>query len=222
MGPVIGLTLRLRRALPLHASAVVIGDQAVTLAGGPGAGKSTTAAGFAKLGDGVLSDDVAALREEGGKFIVQPGYPRINLWPDSARSLFGSEESLSRISPTWEKRFMALDQSGLRFEQRPLELGAIYVLGERKSDSSTPIIEEMEGSAALLSLVANTYMNYVIDPEMRREEFSALGRVLARVPVRFVRAPTDPSCLGNLCEAIRADVKKSQTTASFSARRGHS
>jgi hypothetical protein len=224
VGPVIGFVLRLRGALPLHASAVAIEGYAIALVGGPGAGKSTTAASFAKLGYAVLSDDLAVLREESARFMVQPGYPRVNLWPDSVRTLFGSEESLSRISPTWDKRFMALapGREGLLFERRRLPLGAIYILGERQTELSIPVIEKMEGSEALLNLVANTYVNYVIDSEMRQQEFSALSRLLTNVPVRLVQPPADPSCLRNLCEAIGTDAKKLLAASSISARRGRS
>jgi hypothetical protein len=210
--------LRLRGALPLHASAVVVDDHSIALMGGPGAGKSTTAAGFARLGHAVLSDDLAALREVGSDFLVQPGYPRVNVWPDSAVSLFGSEDFLSPISPTWNKRFMALDQNGLRFERRALSLGAIYLLGKREANLPAPIIEEMGGASAMINLVANTYGNYLLDTELRRDEFSILNRLLARVTVRFVRPPAEPACLRGLCEAIETDAKKLFRFSSDSSR----
>lgn len=100
LGPVLGFVLRLRGITCLHASAVAVGDQAIALVGTPGAGKSTTAAAFACLGYGVLSDDVVALADEGDRFIVQPGYPRVNLWPNSVCALFDSADSLPRITPT--------------------------------------------------------------------------------------------------------------------------
>jgi hypothetical protein len=206
MGPVIGFVLRLRGVLPLHASAVALGDCAIAIAAGPGAGKSTTAAGFARLGHAVLSDDLAALRERGDDFLVQPGYPRVNVWPDSARNLFGAEDSLAPISPTWDKRYLPLDQNGLRFEQRALPLRAIYLLDDRDAALKSPQITEVEGMPALLNLIANTYVNYLIDPQMRQREFSTLGRLLARTPVRNVRPPADPARLRNLCEAIRDDA----------------
>jgi hypothetical protein len=214
IGPVIGLVLRLRRALLLHASAVAIGDQAVALMGGPGAGKSTTAAEFARLGYAVLSDDLSALRESDGRFLVQPGYPRVNLWPDSVRSVFGAKNSLPSICPSWDKRFVALDQSGMRFERTASPLSAIYILGKREGDLTVPKIEEMDGSAALVDLVRNTYVNYLLDTKMRQHEFIVLSRLLATVPVRLVRPSADPARLQGLCEAIASDAKKPPSVAS--------
>jgi hypothetical protein len=87
VGPVLGFVLRLRGITPLHASAIAIDNHAIALVGVPGAGKSTTAAAFAHLGFGVLSDDVVALEDAQRHFLVAPGYPRVNLWSD-AKTLF--------------------------------------------------------------------------------------------------------------------------------------
>ncbi|HLW97197.1 MAG TPA: hypothetical protein VKR82_01015 [Candidatus Acidoferrales bacterium] len=220
LGPVIGFVLRLRGIVPLHASAVSIGEQVVALMGGPGAGKSTTAAGFARLGHAVLADDLAALRERDDSFLVQSGYPRVNVWPDSALALFGSEKPLPNISSTWDKRFVALDQQGMRFERREMPLAAIYILGPREESLRAPVIAEMEGSSALVNLAANTYVNYLLDQEMREHEFGVLSRVLSKVPVRFVRPPTDPACLQGLCEAIEIDAKKLTHLSSVSTHPG--
>jgi hypothetical protein len=220
LGPVIGFVLRLRGIVPLHASAVCIGEQAVALVGAPGAGKSTTAAGFARLGHAVLADDLAALREKDDRFLVQSGYPRVNVWPDSALTLFGSEEPLPNISSTWDKRFMALDQQGMRFERREMPLAAIYILGPREASLNVPVIGEMEGSSALMNLAAHTYVNYLLYGEMREHEFGLLSRLLSKVPVRFVRAPADPSCLQGLCQAIEIDAKTLSGLSSASTHPG--
>ena len=208
IGPVMGFVLRLHGALPLHASAVAIGGRAIALLGPPGAGKSTTAAAFSQLGFHVMSDDIAALRVENGQFLVQPGYPRVNLWPDSVQALLGSEDALPGICPTWDKRFLSLDKDVSRFERRPLPLGAIYVLGEREVELAAPVIEEMEGQVALVTILANTYVNYLLDSKMRKQEFSMLGELLSSVPIRYVRPTADPADVASMCKFIRADVAK--------------
>ena len=217
VGPVMGFVLRLRGIVCLHASAVAIGDQAVALVGSPGAGKSTTAAAFARLGFTILSDDIVALAEKGDQFLVQPGYPRVNLWPDSARQLFGSEDALPRITPTWEKCYLPLGENGHRFASSPLPLGAIYILERRYSALSAPIIEEASGTEALMALVANTYVNYLLDQNMRCTEFEVLSRVVSALPVHRVRIPDDPSSIFGLCEAIAVDARRVTTVASANA-----
>jgi len=186
---------------------VVLGGQAVALFGLGGAGKSTTAAAFALDGEPVLSDDVVVLSDQGDHFLVQPGYPRVNLWPDSVEALFGSGDALPKITPTWNKRYLALDKPGHRFHSTPLPLGAIYILGERAADSSLPVIEEVGGNMAMISMVANTYVNYLLDPKMRKEEFLVLSRMLAKVPLRWVRPSANPSRVFELSRAIASDAR---------------
>ena len=208
LGPVIGFVLRLRQMTCLHASAVAVGEHAIALVGFPGAGKSTTAAAFARCGFSVIADDVVALAEDGENFLVQPGYRRVNLWPDSARVLFGSDEALPRITPTWDKRYVALGDNGLGFASKPLPLGAIYLLGAREAALAAPVVEGVAGGDALVELVANTYVNYLLDRSMRSREFDLLSRVVAGIPIRCVRPPADPSAVFDLCEAIATDARR--------------
>ncbi|MGH9700627.1 MAG: HPr kinase/phosphorylase, partial [Candidatus Acidiferrales bacterium] len=94
LGPVLGLVLRLRGTTCLHASAVEIHGRAVIFPGEEGAGKSTTAAALARRGHAVLSDDVVALAERDGIFLVLPAYPYLSLWEDSVKMLYGAEDAL--------------------------------------------------------------------------------------------------------------------------------
>jgi hypothetical protein len=182
-------------------------EHAVALFGLAGAGKSTTAAAFALRGFSVLSDDLAVLTDLGDKFLVQPGYPRLNLWEESICALFGSVNALPPITPTWNKRYLALNREDLRFESQPLPLGAIYILGERESGLTAPVIEEVAGREAIMTLVANTYVNYLLDRDMRAREFDVLSRVLAAVPIRRVRPINDFSKVFELCEMIASDAE---------------
>jgi hypothetical protein len=206
LGPVMGFVLRLRGTTCLHASAVVLGDEAIAFVGLAGAGKSTLAAAFARKGFPVLSDDVVALVDQGNRFLILPGYPRVNLWPDSVRALFDSENALPQITPTWDKRYLALD--GSRFAMEPLPLMAIYLLGERDAVLSDPVVEEVAGREAFMALVTNTYVNYLLDRRMRSQEFDVLGRVISNVAIRCVRPTSSSRALPELCEAIITDATR--------------
>lgn len=207
-GPVMGFVLRLRGTVCLHSSAVAVEDRAVALVGLPGAGKSTTAAAFACRGFPVLSDDIVALSGEDAQWLVQPGYPRVNLWPDSVRALFGSDETLPRITPTWGKRYLPLGQNGHHFASNPMPLGAIYILDSRDPTLAAPVVEALSAKEALITLVANTYVNYLLDQDMRRTEFEVLSRVVSSIPVRRVRPPDKPSAILDLCEKIADDARR--------------
>ncbi|MBZ5526984.1 MAG: serine/threonine protein kinase [Acidobacteriia bacterium] len=208
VGPVLAFALRLRGATCLHASAIEVDGLAIALVGAPGAGKSTTAAAFALAGFPVLSDDIVVLSETNGRLFVQPGYPRVNVWPDSARALTGSAAALPLITPTWGKHFLPLGQNGLRFAGRPLPLGAVYLLAERQPELAAPVVEEISGSEAMVTLAANTYQNYLLDAEMRRKDFELFERLAKALPVRRIRRPDDISALASSCEAIAADARR--------------
>ena len=206
-GSILGFVLRLRGLTSLHASAVAVGNQAIALVGPAGAGKSTTAAAFARLGYPILSDDIVPVLDRGDSFLVQPGYPCLCLWPGSVSSLYGSPDALPLLTPNWDKRYLALKDNGYRFQQEPLTLAAIYSLGERCYDSTGPLVEALPARAGFMALVSNTYMNYLLDQTMRAREFELLGRVATNVPLRYVRPRADRAHLTRLCEVILNDFQ---------------
>ena len=205
LGPTLGFVLRLRGITCLHASAVVVGERAIALAGPAGSGKSTTAAAFARLGHPVLTDDVLALVDQGGQFMAQPAYPRVRLWPKSVAGLFGSADALPRITPGWDKRYLDLNDRRFGFQHDPLPLAAIYFLDEDRDYSAPTRIEAMAAHEGLMSLVANTYANYLLDKPMRAREFEVLGRLAESVPLRRVISGADFARLPELCRLIAAD-----------------
>ena len=211
LGPVLGFVLRLRGICCLHASAVCIGQKIIALMGPPHAGKSSTAAAFAELGCPVVSDDIAVLVERDEAILVQPGYPRLSLWPDVVATLYGSPQRLPRITPEtgtkdwWDKRYLDLIPAGHRFQRQSLPLSAIYLLDERMAGDDCPKVEAVAANSALVNLVANTYMNYLLDRSLRSKEFQFLSRLVSRLPVRRVIPHTDPAGLRRLCEAILED-----------------
>lgn len=204
LGPVLGVVLRLRGVTCLHASAVALDGHAVAFVGAEGAGKSTTAAAFAQEGHGVLSDDVVALTENESGFLAVPAYPHLCLWPDSVATLYGTADALPHFSTGWEKHRLSLGDGKTRFEKQPLPLGAIYFLGERRSDLA-PFVEVIRRQAALLSLVADTFANKILDRELRAREFGVLSRLVMTVPVRRVFPHSEAFRVRELCRVIRED-----------------
>lgn len=206
LGPVMGFVLRRRGVTALHASAVVVEGRAVVMCGPSQAGKSTTAAAMALRGIPVLSDDITAVKEDCGVFQVESGYPRICLWPDAVRDLLGQPDALPRLTPSWDKCFLPLDGSQAKFEARRRPLGALYLLAPRSVEANAPRIEEVGPREALLELVQNTYMNWLLDRNQRAAEFDALSKLVTQVPVRRIVPHADPGRIGELCDLILADA----------------
>jgi hypothetical protein len=99
------------------------------------------------MGHAVLSDDIAALTDRDGAMHVQPAYPQIRLWPDSVAMLYGTPDALPPLTPTWDKRALALTEPGT-FHQQPLPLRAVYLLAEPR-DHAEPAIEDVGGAERL-------------------------------------------------------------------------
>jgi hypothetical protein len=208
VGPVMGFVLRRRGLTALHASAVRVGEIAAVISGPATAGKSTTAAALALRGLPTLCEDIAALHEHRGQFYVQPGYPRVCLWPDSVEKLLGSEDALPLLTPTWEKRFLALDGERAKFEARMRPLGAVYLLGLRSHEETAPRLIEVTPREALLDLVQNTYMNVLLSREQRAAEFELLSRLVNQVPCKRVIPHKDAARIAAICELLETDARR--------------
>jgi len=208
LGPVMGFLLRRRNVTCLHSSAIEFHGRAVCLCGDAGQGKSTTAAALALRGHPVVAEDIVALQESAGRFHSIPGYPRVCLWPESVQMLLGSESALPLLTPTWGKRFLPLDRQPATFASEKIPVGIIYVFADRVADNRAPRIEELSSREALLELVRNTYMNWVIDKEQRAAEFETLSRLVEQTSVRRIVPHARPEKIGELCTVILADAER--------------
>ena len=208
LGPVMGFVLRRRNVLALHASAISIAGHAVALCGESQSGKSTTAAALALRRIPVLCEDITPLVQTHGRFQVEPAYPRVCLWPDAVEKLFGRQDALPRLTPSWDKYFLPLDGDNARFEEQRQVLGAVYLFAPRVAEAEAPWIETMSAREALLGLVQNTYMNWLLEHRQRAAEFDALSKLVKQVPIRRIIPHVDPGRIGALCELIVADVER--------------
>jgi hypothetical protein len=123
---------------------------------------------------------------------------------------------LPRIAPEGEKRRLSLIEGEARFEPHPLQLAAIYFLDERRTDPA-PYVETMRPQTALLSLVADTYANRILDRSLRAEEFGVLSRLVKTIPIRRVFSHCDSSRIRDLCRVIREDYSGLNTAARLRA-----
>lgn len=214
LGSVLGCLLRLRGATPLHGCVVAIGEKSIVILGEKGAGKSTTAAALASRGHSILSDDIAVLGDKTQDWLVQPGYPRLRLWPKSINALYkGSEDELTPVFFSWEKRFVQLtdnsSETGWQFHTEPLPLAAIYILGERQPGNSQPAIEPISSMTAMMTLMSHrSVKDLKLAHDKQEQEFTVLNRVAMKVPVRKVIRSDNLEALPQLCEAIVEDLNK--------------
>ena len=87
LSEVIGISLYQRGLFLLHASAVMVNNEAFVFMGVPGAGKSTTATAFGKAGHTVLSDDLVAIQFLASKPHVVPAFSQYKVWKNALDGL---------------------------------------------------------------------------------------------------------------------------------------
>jgi hypothetical protein len=204
-GQILGFAQRLRGVTCLHASAILVGDRALVLTGPGGAGKSSTAAAFLQLGLPVLADDVVPIFTGEDGFMVRPAHSRLWLRPDMVEALYGSSDALPQFAPSWEKLYLDMNAVPPGQPEEPKPLGAIYLLGDRADEPERPFVADAPRHEAVLELLRNTYVNHLLNPEMRAREFALLTHLQPSVTVRMAHPHTDPSRIDQLCRVILKD-----------------
>jgi hypothetical protein len=202
IGAVLGCVLRLRGILCLHASVVRIQDMAVVFLGRKKSGKSTTAAALARHGYKVMADDIAAITTINNQFYVYPGYPKVRLRPKSLAVLHpGPQEQFASVHSHRDSRYSDILE---HFWETPLPLGAIYILGETVNDNDTPFVEPVN-AGGMVDLHSNTFGNYIITPDLRKQEFEELARIAMNIPIRRLHFGRNVELVDLQCTAIIND-----------------
>ncbi len=215
LGPVMGFVLRVRGAVCLHASAILIKERAICFVGDAMAGKSTTAMALGRLGYPILTDDILPICEQDGVVFADPGYPRMRLRQRALPMLSALNPDRPPMpSPDGPGRLhFELPANGYRFHSERVPIGAVYLLGDRTHDQRAPYLESPSPVDGIMGIVGNTYITRFLDKTMRAEELRELSRLVNQAPVRRVHAHKDPSRLAALCNLILDDVSDHTSTS---------
>ncbi len=194
---------------PLHATVVVLNDQAVAFLGGCGSGKSSLGAAFLRAGHRVLTDDLLVIKEHdesGQTFLAYPGPPRIKLYPRITAALLGNRFTGVPMNPRTRKQVIPLNpfQSCVT----PIPLKAIYVLGPppKRRQRNRVTIRRLSQRRAMLQLIGNTFNRMVVDPGRLSRQFNQAGRIVTSIPVKSLSYPRDLTRLPAVLEAIQSDL----------------
>ncbi|MBO7747798.1 aldolase [Paenibacillus sp. MWE-103] len=161
LGSCMGVMLLYRNLLPLHGSAVVIGEQAYAIVGQSGAGKSTLAAALLHEGFKLLTDDVIAISMDPntGMPTVIPSYPQQKLWEESVAGLQMKSSGLETLYQNDDRPKYAIPVRE-QFANKSIPLAGIFELV--KTDNAHPTCEPLHGLERLPLLFRHTYRNYHI------------------------------------------------------------
>lgn len=148
LSEVIGLTLFQRGLFLLHGSAVQVGNEAFVFLGIPGAGKSTTAAAFAKAGHIVLSDDLVAIQLIDNKAYVIPAFGQYKIWQ---ATIDGLGINNLNLEPSFEGATKYLvNQPFDQFPNHPIPLREITLLYPPKSRMADGLINPLHAPVELI------------------------------------------------------------------------
>jgi len=207
-GPVLGVLLRMRGVIALHASAIDVGEKAIVLAGDAFAGKSTTAVMFARMGCRILTEDIAPLSLARGRVTVSSGCTDVALRPDAVKRLYGSVDALPKFSDNWDKHRLDLAATGA-FTHGSLPVAAIYMLTNHARIADVPCVMPMSSGEAMVELLANIYGNRLLHPELRLRELDTVHHVVSTIPVKAAVTGGRNSPVERFCEVVLDDVRAS-------------
>jgi hypothetical protein len=206
LGPVLSFSLIALGIEPLHGTATVIDGETVVFLGDCGTGKSTLAAALLARGLPLLTDDVVALSRRDGRWFVEPGCPRVKLFPSVARRLLGTRAREPRMNHATAKLVLPLGAGQFIADATPL--GKIYVLSARAgrhTEIAGVRIEPLLPREALLELVGAAFNLVVVDRQRLANQFSFTNALASTVPVRRLSYPRRFSSLPAVHEALVAD-----------------
>jgi hypothetical protein len=186
VGTIMAILLYQRGRLPLHASAIAIGGEAVGFLGVSGAGKSTMAAALQARGHRVVADDVTALRVGDGQVLTYPAFPLLKLMPEAAASAGCDVSRLESLHAGEEKHGFRAIRS---FAGQALPLRRLYVL----ADGPETRIEKLRPQEAVVEFVRHSYPTRMLQPG-GPAHFLLCAELARTVPTyRLTRARSLPS-----------------------------
>ena len=194
--------------LPLHASGVRTPQGAILFSGHSGYGKSTLLGAFHARGYEMLTDDLAAIRlDENGRPRVEPAFPQIKLWADSAEQLQQETKGLDRVRPGLEK-FAVL--TGDRLSTAPAPLHTVYFL-TIDNNSSQVRLETLRDARKFNALLDHTWQKLVLKRMGRHKaHFRQVVAVANQVRIKRLYRPERPFLLDELVDRIIADFTRNE------------
>ncbi|MEJ2080097.1 MAG: hypothetical protein P8Z74_19180 [Acidobacteriota bacterium] len=197
--------LQLQGRAVLHASAVCVEGKVFVFVADSGSGKSSLAVALLRRGAALVSDDVAALSREEGRFLVSPAYPQLRLWRPAAEALTGVAHHRA-IHPEWQKRRVPLD-GWARFAGGPCELGAVYILVDGADDDPVSV-SPLGGHAGVMALMGQSIALPVLSIQERAERLAFFSDLVRNTPVRRLRFPKDFARMDEVVEAVMEGTAK--------------
>ncbi|NJK56498.1 MAG: serine kinase [Pleurocapsa sp. SU_5_0] len=202
LGSAMVVLLQQRGFLVLHASCVVVEDEAIAFLGYSGSGKSTIASAFHREGYGILTEDVMAIDTKVDPYLVIPSFPSIKLRADSAEALGYDQGILSPLHPLTQKKVHHLDHG---FVNKSYPLKRIYILAQGDRNEITPLSPK----TAFIELVRHTRAVHTLKhQELEQVHFQQCATLVNNIPIFKLERKFVLSELPGLVKSIKEDLKQ--------------
>ena len=190
LGEIFSIWLELKDIRMIHASAIVINNEAIAFLSFSTGGKSSLAAAFAQQGYLILTDDLLPVENRHNLFLARSGYPAMRMWPDQAAHFLGSYEDLEFVRPEYSKRRVVIGPQGFgTFCSEEKLLKVIYV-PQRRSPGSAISIEPVSKKDAFFVLLQNSFSGGIVeDLGLQPQRMNFFSRMVKQVPVRILNYP---------------------------------
>jgi hypothetical protein len=199
MGSAMAAVSHQRGLLPLHASAVQVGDGCVAFAGASGAGKSTIAAFIAGHGYPLVADDQSVVWNEGGRLVVWPGPGRVKLWKDGLEQLQPGANGLKRVRGRLDKFHVSLARGAAA---APLPLRRLYLM----VDGAQVDISPRTGFAAIEAVRQSVYRRHFLQPlGCEQSSFRLCAALASSARIAVLTRPRGFDFLGQVLQELAAE-----------------
>jgi hypothetical protein len=212
LGQALSFALVKQRFEPLHATAVVVNDQAVAFLGSNAFGKSTLAACFLEAGYRLLTDDLLILQESCGRILAYPGPPRLKLFPSIAGRFLGTSGG-AKLNPGTGKMILPIEPR--RSCAHPVPLKVIYSLARprdacRQQDVS---VQTLFPRDAFIELVKGTFNRRLTGPKRLERQFGLMTRLTDLIPVKRLVYPRIIDRLREVRDIVLDDLFRADRNA---------
>ncbi|WP_309121668.1 aldolase [Paenibacillus sp.] len=223
LGTCMAIVLLQRKILPLHGSAIKLGDMAYAIVGESGAGKSTLASMLMRYGYPLVSDDLIAVSfetESGGARRgpeIIPSFPQQKLWSESLRRL---EMKIGDYRPLFERENKYAVPIKDRFYGKRLPFGGVFELV--KTEEGNVDVAALRGLEAVRALYRHTFRNFFVPMlGLQQWHLDVSVQLLQCIQVRQLRRPSNGDTIVQLAESIisianRGNQDAARQSSSFS------
>jgi hypothetical protein len=207
LGQALSFALVKQRLEPLHATGVVVDNQAVAFLGDSAFGKSSLAACFLEAGYRLLTDDLLILQESSGGILAYPGPPRIKLFSKIARRFLGPTATRVPMNPDTDKLILPIDEH--RSCASPVALKAIFSLAAPRDACRRPgvSIEALSPRDTFVELVKGAFNRRLVSPQRLERQFSVMASLAERIPVKKLTYPRAIDRLPEVRRMVLADLE---------------